>query len=531
MITVAKTGFDIKVVGPVTVVCSNTLVQNALLVPASNPPAQGTATLNSGGNVVTLAWTLPSGDYEILYDDGIQDDFTVWANAGNQNALKFTSAGYPATLKGVSMDMGDAVNYAGATLPLTPFQVKVMDDDGPGGMPGTLLGTFDITPGSTLYQGFFSLPAMSFPIPSGSFYIVMEQGGVPPNACGIAIDNTAPQLRSFSKDVSNGGGWLPAAGNFMMRATMNGPGGPLPPADNITGNNNLDAINGYRVYRLLQGQESNLASWVYLGITPQLNYTDNSWPSLLCGPYRWAIRAEYFNGSLSAPTFTNTIGKCWTANVTVHFSAPCDLCVDSAQITAMNVIYPDSVYHGITDTSGTVIFSNMWKGQYLITTAKFGCPLITLNVSINIDTVINITSTQGPDAPPPTHLSINDQSLRVTWSAPRSNSTLFEETWASGSFAANQWVVTGGNNWQISNGIGNPAPSAMFSWAPQCTNCSQMLTSKSITGVRSHRLRLSYDFYLDNFNTTNISTLTVEIWDGTSWSVLETHDNPGGSIP
>lgn len=530
-LTASKAGFDNWISGSISLICGSTITINIAMIPTANPVGPGTAVLNAGGTAVDISWSPPSGNYEILYDDGIQDDFTVWANAGNQNAMKFTPAGYPATLKGGSIDIGDNTNYPGATLPLTPFQVKVMDDDGPGGMPGTVLGTYDIIPGNSFYQGFTGLSAMNIPIASGSFYLVMVQGGIPPNACGIAVDNTSPQFRSYSRDVNGSGPWVPVAGNFMMRAGMYGPGGPLPPADNFTGTDNIDAINGYRVYRLLQGQESNQASWTFLGITTQLNYTDNSWPTLPCNPYRWAIRAEYFNGSLSAPTFTNAIGKCWTASVTVHFSAPCDLCVDGSPVMAMNVVYPDTVYHGITDTTGTVVFPTVWKGQYMITMAKFSCPVMILNVSINNDTVINISTNQGPAAPPATGVTVNEETLRATWFPPHNNATIFTEIWASGSFATNQWIVTGGNNWQISTGIGNPAPSAMFSWTPQCTNCSQMLTSKPIAGVHSPHLKLEYDIYLDNFNTTNISTLAVEIWDGTTWSVLYTHTNAGGDIP
>ena len=55
----------------------------------------------------------------------------------------------------------------------------------------------------------------------------MIQGGNAPDAAGIAVDETAPQLRSYARFVTGSGPWVPAGGNFMMRALINGSGGPL----------------------------------------------------------------------------------------------------------------------------------------------------------------------------------------------------------------------------------------------------------------------------------------------------------------
>jgi hypothetical protein len=60
-----------------------------------------------------------------------------------------------------------------------------------------------------------------FPSPvtinSGSFYLVMIQGGNAPDAAGIAVDETAPQLRSWAKFETGSGPWIPAGGNFLMK--------------------------------------------------------------------------------------------------------------------------------------------------------------------------------------------------------------------------------------------------------------------------------------------------------------------------
>lgn len=65
----------------------------------------------------------------------------------------------------------------------------------------------------------------------------------------------------------------------------------------------------------------------------------------------------------------------------------------------------------------------------------------------------------------------------------------------------------------------------MFGWTPQVTNYSQSLVSKSITGDNSTILTLSYDIYLDNFATTTVNQMAVELWDGTTWHLLKNYDN------
>jgi hypothetical protein len=56
-------------------------------------------------------------------------------------------------------------------------------------------------------------------INSGDFYLVMIQGGNFPNCAPIAVDQTNPVMRSYSRFVTGGAPWTPAGFNdFMMRA-------------------------------------------------------------------------------------------------------------------------------------------------------------------------------------------------------------------------------------------------------------------------------------------------------------------------
>jgi hypothetical protein len=104
--------------------------------------------------------------------------------------------------------------------------MAVYDASGPAGYPGEELGVVDVTPDDFGWVN-FDLSELDITIESGDFYLVMIQGGNFPNCAPIAIDETNPVMRSYSRFVTGGAPWTPAGFNdFMMRAIVEGPGGP-----------------------------------------------------------------------------------------------------------------------------------------------------------------------------------------------------------------------------------------------------------------------------------------------------------------
>lgn len=71
------------------------------------------------------------------------------------------------------------------------------------------------------------------------------------------------------------------------------------------------AMEGYRVWRLLQGQESNEAQWTSL--TPNsitaTAHQDTQWNTLPDGIYKWAVKAVYTGGALSNSAFSNPVER------------------------------------------------------------------------------------------------------------------------------------------------------------------------------------------------------------------------------
>ncbi|MEI6456176.1 MAG: choice-of-anchor J domain-containing protein [bacterium] len=519
----SKPGFDSVASPPFTLVPGDTITWNVSLHESLSPPALVIANFDSITDVVHISFPAPSGPYEILYDDGIQDDFTIWAEQGNMNAVRFDPATYPAVLTGGMINIGTQANYPPGSMPLVPFQVRIFDATGPRNSPGNLIaGPFDVIPASFGWVE-FQLP-YPVTISSGPFFIAMVQGGNAPNASGLAVDLTHPGFRSYSRFVNGVMPWIPAQGNFMIRALVTGPGGPT---DRIK---TPDGLTGYKIWRLRQGEEINPPVWIYLGNTADNVFDDPSWNSLPCGPYRWGVSAGYPGNQWSPVVFSNVIGKCWTVPVTLKLNLTCEeFSTNGAFVAMKNLVYPDTSYSTIADSSGFVTFHNVWKGSYEISIRKFGYNDLLQNYSAGNADTVELTILQKK--PSPGNLMVDDRTLFTVWNVPFYHQMLFSEDWISGSFLTQGWSMNGNANWRISTGIGNPAPSAVFSWDPPQMNYEQSLVSKEIPGEYSPILTLSYDIFLDNFSASAPNSMAVEVWHGTSWHTMKTWDNLGGNIP
>ncbi len=68
-------------------------------------------------------------------------------------------------------------------------------------------------------------------------------------------------------------------------------------------------FSNYSVYRFLYGEESNNAVWTLLSTQTELGYTDLAWANLAFGVYRYAVIANYSNGSFSEPIFSAQVQR------------------------------------------------------------------------------------------------------------------------------------------------------------------------------------------------------------------------------
>lgn len=154
--------------------------------------------------------------HPILYDDGIAETSTN-VGSGNYLAVKVTPLKYPSELK--------RVHYYVPTATPGLAAVRVWDDDGSNGMPGT-----EITPASgvimQLAQGWNvkDISGLGIYIGSGNVYVGWEETtNTPP----IGIDLSEPDFRSYinvegAPPVGTNGLWadLYLDGDFLIRAEV-----------------------------------------------------------------------------------------------------------------------------------------------------------------------------------------------------------------------------------------------------------------------------------------------------------------------
>ena len=136
---------------------------------------------------------------------------------------------------------------------------------------------------------------------------------------------------------------------------------------NVPETNKERVMMGYKVWRLLHGQETNETAWTSLTPTniTATNYTDTAWQPLPSGVYKYAVKAAYTNNVYSNPAFSNEIHKgmmgVLTGTVT-EFGT--NLPIEGATITA-------GEYSGTSNAQGVYSFS-VYAGTYEVTCAKVG---------------------------------------------------------------------------------------------------------------------------------------------------------------
>ncbi len=106
----------------------------------------------------------------------------------------------------------------------------------------------------------------------------------------------------------------------------------------------------------------------------------------------------------------------------------------------------------------------------------------------------------------------------------------FNENWNLGNFNENLWT-TNGENWSINGQIGNPAPSAEFSWDPWSYDYEYGLESYPFRGdtLVTGNIYLDFDIKLNDVNSTGTEHMLIQVWNWSEqlWHTLDTFSNTG----
>ncbi|MBN2392268.1 MAG: S8 family serine peptidase [Anaerolineae bacterium] len=142
--------------------------------------------------------------------------YVVAVNASNQYAVRFTPTSYPVSVE-------EAVFLAYPSSTPVNYQVRIYDDDGTGGNPGTLLYG-PITVGvSAAGWASLKIPSASRPvITSGGFYVSVQGSSTAADLTDDQTDNTTNSFY-YHKLTGNNYGWGQWTGNDLnIRASVVG---------------------------------------------------------------------------------------------------------------------------------------------------------------------------------------------------------------------------------------------------------------------------------------------------------------------
>ena len=453
-VTFSKTGFSSVVVNDVVITETVTTDLDAVLDEMFYPVSFVYAEVNEADTEVEVTWGLPEPEYEILFDDGTAENFTAWALAGNMNAVKFTPAGYPATVYGGKIFIGDGSfpnNNTG--LIGTTFGAMVMDDSGTNGLPGVVIDSVEVTVNNYGWVVFTGLDAT---IESGSFYLVMVQGGISPNVAPVGVDQTTPTAyRSYSRNVVAGQAWgLSPYQDMMIRALVSGPASDdnvrfaastevrsamkqrgmisLTPATAQSGaegdaqyravQNEMGSrdITGYSVWRIaVADPDAGAASGTLTLLNNNVastNYTDNAFGPLPEGWYAYAVAANYTNGGQSELAYSNIVGHKKLVEVTVNVSLTTGGSPEGALVTLTGSIYPYSVLSETVPADGQIIFEDVVKGPYTILAQKVGFDNYVIEANIQTNRTFDIILAERKYKP--RNLYVDPLTLVATWDEP-----------------------------------------------------------------------------------------------------------------
>ncbi len=518
-----------------------------------------------------VTWSLPMGPYEIIYDDGTAEEFVSWTAPGNAVAVKFTPAGYPATVTGGRLFVGDGSFPAGANFIGSQFAIGVLDDDGTNGMPGTVLDSIVVDVNNYNWVQFEGLNTT---FTDGDFYLVMWQLANPPFAAPIGVDTQLPTVyRSYVKVGSNDWSVSPYQ-DFMMRAVVDGPNQGVTMSANA-GNKMIypPKPNGYKGYiatgapKGIPGMEKagtfrpvvsdastrDLSDYTVAyvngfdpdaGQTPEdgtinvitntsnTSYNHTAWGGLPEGWYAYAVRANYQSGDHSDWTYSNVVGHLKDVAVTITVQLCDGSTASDATVTIVGRNYPYNTYTAITDTTGIIVFDSVIKGNYDLFVTKVGYQDFQhMGRAIFADYSENVMLQKN--AYPVRNLSVDPLTSLATWDEPLITQLVVQD-FEDPLFPPDGWQsFTNGVGWFRTDDGGSanfPIPPGDGFYAcdnddaagtgPQSDGSMDYLITPKMDLRESDNFSLYFDQYFDG-GYGELATVEYSLDDGATWQPLQ----------
>ncbi|MCF6169728.1 MAG: choice-of-anchor J domain-containing protein [Bacteroidales bacterium] len=530
-LTVDEDTYDVsfELIGLKTVIVSDTFAAAGLLTEVSvslcdepYPVPWVFADPNQADTEILITWGAPEGPYEVIYEDGTAEDFFMWAQTGAASAVRFTPNGYPATVEGGRVFVGDGSFPSGADFLGEDFSIGVLDDDGPDGLPGTVLDSITVTVDNYYWVEFEGLNTV---IDSGDFYLVMWQLETPPQAAPIGIDNDFPKAyRSYL--APDGSTWSSSPyQDFMLRATVSSKN-----QNTSFVKYDVSWIDGFDPDAGEGPEDGILHHRAYPGL-PVFN--EWNWGPQPPGFYAWAVRALYACDT-SVWTYSNVVAHLLDNEVRIRIDLSNDSTPENVNVLMVGNNYPYQEFQEVAtvlpgDSLAEMFVDSAIDGLYDLHVSKAGFEdYVIEDVEILTDSVVPAELQELTY--PVRNLFVDSLTSVATWDVPLITQLALED-FEEETFPPEGWAIdegTGGMSWTRENdGWGEffqPPPGDGFyafitsTVGPTATDV--YLITPELDLRQSQDFTLNFDHYFTGLHNTDAS-IKYSTDSCLSWTVLE----------
>ncbi|MFA8450373.1 MAG: carboxypeptidase regulatory-like domain-containing protein [Bacteroidales bacterium] len=356
-----------------------------------------------------ITWSLPYGKYQLMYDGNYPNNYLIGGGMGNAFAVKFTPKGYPATITGAQIYIGDGSypennNYLGERMLVS---LRKSNEEG---LPGELIDEKLIV--SKNYEWLKLSGLFNSVIEEGSFFIIYTQIGSPIRSAPIGVDTKSPPAyKSFVFNKEKKIWEISALQNIMIRAELHGPNNnniidsqtvvtparlcpeykcaspeKLSPgiprkAESVFSDKYSRDVVSYELARIKISDPNipleNIEHTLLENNLTQLLYIDAEFKNLDASYYAYKIRAHYSNNDTSEWQYSNVVGHNIHANLTVNVSLSTEKSPIGATLLFTNTEYPYNTYsidvqneNGILELPKDMEDDWFYKGSYILKAHK-----------------------------------------------------------------------------------------------------------------------------------------------------------------
>ncbi len=178
------------------------------------------------------------------------------------------------------------------------------------------------------------------------------------------------------------------------------------------------AFESYNVYRLLEGFEDSVETWISLatGLT-DTSYTDATVSAQDDGMYKYAVEAVYTNAVVSQASFSNALAVGMDAQVTINITTNAGDAEGAVVLLVNQDGLEEHAYDAVAPAGGVVVFDAVWKGMYDLSITMTGyVPYEGVDIEITDDVEeIDVELVEIIIAPYNLDVEVNENTAIFSW--------------------------------------------------------------------------------------------------------------------